>query len=446
MSRYHYWVLLTLVLSALPSFFNLPLWTAGVALVGGGLHFTGEWRKSLYARLITYGLLAAVGCGIYFSFESWFSGEAVLCFFIAVVFLKWGESSTRRDYLLLIFAAVILAAVGALYWETLLSLVHMLVVVFALTVSLIAIHMDQSAARSGFLLKRAGLLFVLGMPLMLLLFMTFPRIPGPIWDIGLAFGLPIKAMMNRGDGDFGKVKSLQPGGISRAKQEDNQNVVVAEFAGPPPFKSQLYWRGPVFYDFDGEVWTLPEGWDDRNTLLAASVKNPAHYARLVRNRANLVKYSLRVMPNGGRWLYALDLPAHPGPECFISGDAQLLSIRRIDDHEPKLELASYLDFTFGDVLKGEKRARALAWPEGTNPRLKRLGEELAAKYGDPEKIVHEALVQLRQGDYSYDDGYLLEPGPDMLDRYFFDEKNGGAEYLAGSLVMLMRGKRRKKYR
>jgi transglutaminase-like putative cysteine protease len=437
MKGFHNWVLLTLVMAALPSLLRLPLWVAGIALAGSVLHYAGRWRRGWYGRAITSTLLGTAAVAIWFSFESWFSGDAVLCFFIVVVFLKWGEARTRRDYLLLIFAAVILSAVGTLYWENLLNMLHMLAVVFFLTVSLVAIHLDEVRSSAMFLLRRAGLLFLLGLPLMLLLFLTFPRIPGPLWDLGLAFGLPIKAMMNRGAGEFGKVKSLQPGGIHRA-QQDNDNVLVAEFEGTVPYKSQLYWRGPVFWEYDGENWKLPDDWDDRTRLLKRAIRSKRRLDRELRFKDNPVRYTLRVMPNGGRWLYGLDVPAAPAPEAFISDEFQLLSIRRIDDAEPKFKMLSYLDYRIGAKLSEEQRSRGLSWPENTNPRLRALGRELARQYSDPAEILHRALSRLATGEYQFDAGHLIPPGEDALDRFFFDEKKGGAEYLAGSFVMLMR--------
>lgn len=437
MSGYYHWVLLTLVMSAFPSLLRLPPWVAAIAVAGGVLHFAGRWRKGWYGRTAGALLLAAAAVGIWFSFESWFSGDAVLSFFIVVVFLKWGESHTRRDYLLLIFAAVILAAVGTLYWENLLNLLHILTVVFLLTISLVAIHLDSSRSNTLFLIRRAGLLFGLGLPLMLLIFMTFPRIPGPIWDIGIAFGLPVKAMMDRGKGGFGKEKSVRPGGIHRANQEKD-TVLVAEFQGGVPYKSRLYWRGPVFWEYDGEQWKLPDDWDNRGNLLKRSFRTKARFDREVHTRKEPVRYTLRVMPNGSRWLYGLDIPASPAPETFISDEYQLLSIRQIDDHEPKLEMLSYLDYTAGTSLTSEQRARGLAWPKDTNPRLYALGQDLAKKYKKPDEIVHQALSLLADGNYLFDAAHLIGPGKDTLDRFFFDEKKGGAEYLAGSFVMLMR--------
>jgi hypothetical protein len=435
--HYHKWVLITLILAALPSLVTLPIWVVVIACAGASLHYIAPLRKGWGGKVVSAVLLGLAAVGIWFGFESWFSGKAVLSFFIVVVFLKLGESRSRRDYLLLIFAAVVLAAVGALYWENLWSLLHTFVVILALTMSLIAIHGDPVALSTRFLVRMGGQLFLLGLPLMLLLFMTFPRVPGPLWDIGLAFGLPIKAMIDREPGDFGKATTLQPGGIQRASQE-NGNVLVAEFEGAVPFKSSLYWRGPVFWDYDGESWTLPEDWNNRTRLLKGAIKSQAKLERELRMKGRPVNYTLRVMPNGGRWLYGLDVPAMPAPEAFISEDFQLLSIRETDDREPKFPMLAYLDYQVGSSLSDVNRARGLAWPEGTNPRIQALGKELAAQYPDSEDLVLQVFRRLAEEGYQFDATYSITPGPDLLDRYFFDEKKGGAEYLAGSFAMLMR--------
>ena len=205
-----------------------------------------------------------------------------------------------------------------------------------------------------------------------------------------------------------------------------------------PFKSSLYWRGPVFWDFDGVNWTLPEDWDNRTRLLGRAIRSKVALDRELRWKSRPVRYTLRVMPNGGRWLYGLDVPAAPAPEAFISDEFQLLSIRKIDDQEPKFPMVAYLEYRIGSKLTDEQRARGLAWPEETNPRLRALGQELAAKYHETDEIVLQAFNLLATGGYQFDPGTMIPPGPDMLDRYFFDVKKGGAEYLAGSFAMLMR--------
>ncbi len=436
-NHYHRWVLLTLILAALPSLLTLPVWVSGIALAGGIFHYLASLRKGWGGKAASALLLSATAAGIWFSFESWFSGKAVLTFFIAVVFLKWGESHTRRDYLLLTFASVILASVGALYWENLWSLLHMLLVIFSLTLSLVAIHGDVSFLTRKFLLRCAGQLFLLGLPLMLLLFMTFPRVPGPLWDIGLAFGLPVKALMDAGGSDFGKETTLQLG-ASGASEQDNNTVLIAEFKGAVPFKSRLYWRGPVYWDFDGVNWTLPDTWDNRSALMKKSIRSKKRLDHELRHRGTPVRYNLRVMANGGRWLFGLDVPAAPAPEVFISDEFQLLAVRKVNTHQAKFPMLSYLDYGFGAKLTDEARARALAWPEESNPRLWALGQELAADYTNSQALVHQVLNQLLEADITFDISHIIPVGEDMLDRYFFDEKKGGSECLAGSTAMLLR--------
>lgn len=436
---YRYWILLTLLLAALPSLIHLPWWVSVIAALGTGIHFIGGLRKGWRSHAITAALFGAAAFGIWTSFESWFSGEAVMSFFVTAVFLKWGEARSRRDCLLLIFAAVILSAVGALYYETLLSLLHIFVVILALVGSLIAIHSGDRTFSPLYVWKQAAWLVLLGFPIMLLLFLTIPRIPGPLWDIGLAFGLPVKAMLEQGKKDSGpnKIKTVRPGQVHRVKQEKG-NVLVAEFKGRVPPKSRLYWRGPVFYEFDGENWSLPENWDSRGTLIKRSIRTKRIFDRELRHGKDPVRYTLRVMPNGTRFLYGLELPASPGPEAFISEDFQLLSIRKLVEGEPRLELSAFLDYAVGSRLQGEKRSRALAWPQGTNPRLKALGKELASKYPDPKERISQGLAILASGGFTFDSAHKIPPGPDMLDRFFFDEKKGGTEYVAGGFAMLMR--------
>lgn len=437
-SHYHKWVLMTLILAVLPSLVVLPIWVTVIALCGIALHYLPALHKGKRSKEVTAILLLTTSIAIWLSFDSYFSGKAILSFFVAVVFIKWGESKSRRDFLLLIFAAVILAAVGALYFENLWSMIHVFVVVFSLSLSLIAIHIDPELAKGKFLFRFATQVFLLSLPLMALMFVTFPRIPGPLWDIGLAFGLPVKVLMEKSSQDHGKTMVLKPGMNQQARQ-DNSNVLIAEFKGAVPFKSRLYWRGPVYWDYDGENWNLPKNWDNRGRLLKKAIRSKSKLQKELRWKGTPVNYTLRVMPNGGRWLYGLDVPAAPAPEAFISDEFQLLSIRKSSgNREPKFPMTSYLDYNIGSSLSAEQRARALAIPEGANPRLQAFGQEIAAKTQDSHEVLHEVFTHLAKGSYQFDNAHLLASGKDLLDRYFFDEKKGGAEYLAGSFVMLMR--------
>ena len=68
MNGFQSWVLITLILSALPSLLRLPLWVAGVALAGTALHYSGSFRSKWAGRVASFAMLGGAAAGIWFSF------------------------------------------------------------------------------------------------------------------------------------------------------------------------------------------------------------------------------------------------------------------------------------------------------------------------------------------------------------------------------------------
>src|SRR5690606_35351958 len=83
-------------------------------------------------------------------------------------------------------------------------------------------------------------------PVMLALFLLFPRVPGPLW------GVPQDAYR----GMSGLSDTMAPGEISELSLSSAVAFRV-QFEGQPPVGSRLYWRGPVLWYFDGRRW-LPD--------------------------------------------------------------------------------------------------------------------------------------------------------------------------------------------
>jgi len=80
---------------------------------------------------------------------------------------------------------------------------------------------------------------------LIVLFLLFPRVQGPLW------GLPQDAYA----GVSGLSDSMAPGNISQLALSD-AIAFRAEFDGEPPAQRQLYWRGPVLWEFDGRTWLM----------------------------------------------------------------------------------------------------------------------------------------------------------------------------------------------
>jgi hypothetical protein len=117
----------------------------------------------------------------------------------------------------------------------------MLVSVWGLLTALVLAHMPigrPPLRQAGALAARAALF---GAPVMVLLFVLFPRI-GPLWAV------PQDSLAKTGLSG-----SLRMGGIAELAIDDSIAFRV-RFAGRRPQPEALYWRGPVLTSFDGVEW------------------------------------------------------------------------------------------------------------------------------------------------------------------------------------------------
>jgi len=83
------------------------------------------------------------------------------------------------------------------------------------------------------------------LPLAALLFVLFPRLPGPFWGIAAADS----ARTGLGD-------EMTPGDISDLSVSGDVAFRV-RFDGALPPPAERYWRGPVLHEFDGRSWRRP---------------------------------------------------------------------------------------------------------------------------------------------------------------------------------------------
>jgi transglutaminase-like putative cysteine protease len=272
------------------------------------------------------------------------------------------------------------------------------------------------------------------------LFLFFPRIPGPLWDIGLTFGLPLPVDVEQSKQGLGISARLKPG-QTQTGASDGQAVLVAEFGGWVPPTSQLYWRGPVFYDFDGQEWQLDADYAAGNgrKIMQKGWRRVADFKEKLQSTAQEVHYTVRLTPHGGLWLYGLDLPARLTSESFIGPDWQVLSHMPVQQ-EMRYALGSWLEWTAGGELAPDLRQRALALPAGSNPRLRALGAELASQFADggTGALLRGALVTLSQGGYRVRDRFTPPTDANALDAFWFETKEGNAEFFAAAFVVLMR--------
>ncbi len=325
--------------------------------------------------------------------------------------MKLVEARSARDAYLLVGLSAFLAVTVFLYSQSLAAGLYLLAVALAIVAALLALNSAPEELGAGARLRLAATLLVQAAPLMLVLFVLFPRISGPLW------GLPKDA----GAGRSGLSETMSPGNITRLSLSDEVAFRVV-FDGPVPPPAQRYWRGPVLWDTDGRTWT-GERRKLRRTLPEARVEGVP------------VDYTVTLEPHGRRWLLALDLPGLIPPGALISDAHQLVSIKPVSERR-RYRMRSWPRYRI-TRLAPEQRRRALALPPGAHPRARALGRRWRSELGSPAAVVERGLGWLRSEPFHYTLSPPLIEG-DVVDGFLFEARRGFCEYFAAGFAVLMR--------
>ncbi len=400
-----------LVLAAAPHAARVPWWVDGwmAAFFGWRIALLLSGRQ-LPHRGWLMGLAVCGLVGVFFTFRTIFGRDAGVTLLILLMALKLLELQRLRDVFVVVFLAYFMALTNFFYSQSIPTGLLMLATVLAITASLIAFNDPEGDRRDT--LRAAGTLLLQASPVMLLLFFLFPRVTGPLW------GLPQDAFA----GVSGLSDRMAPGELSRLSLSDAIAFRV-KFEGRPPGRHQLYWRGPVFWYFDGTTW---RGSDRRLTAPLASGDKP-------------VDYEVTLEPHNRTWLFALDLPGRVPDNVRVSRDYQALAVLPVRTRT-RYRMRSYTDYR-ADGSDEHDLALALRLPRYGNPRARELAESWRANSGPGmahnAEILRQALQFLRAGRYEYT---LTPPllGQDPVDEFLFRVRQGFCEHFSSSFAFLMR--------
>jgi len=399
------------LLAGMAHLLRLPLWLSGLI---GVIVF---WRLYLAHRripsprkwlLVLIALSAAAG--ILLEYRTLLGRDAGVALLVVMLAMKLMETHTQRDGILLGFLGFFLLVTNFLYSQTIITALYMLTCAWLLITVLIAMQYTGSWPGWRRPLQRAGLLLVQAIPLMLVLFLLFPRIQGPLW------GLPHDAHA----GLSGLSDNMSPGSLNSLILSDAV-AFRAAFRGRIPEARALYWRGPVLWDYDGRTWTAPRFVFNAEELPTGE---PA------------IEYTVTLEPHNKRWLFALELPMQRPPRAVVSRDMQLLSATLVRNRM-RYEMSSRLQTSYGADDGESILRRALQLPEGYNPRTLRHARELRQKFRDDRQLVDAVLASFRNENYVY----TLSPpllGEHAVDEFLFDTRRGFCEHYASSFTFLMR--------
>lgn len=408
--RHLFWLLAGVTLVAAPHSPRLPWWLNLIALiliawrVYLGLSERALPKKWLLALFVVGGLF-----GVYFTYRTIFGRDSGVALLVLFLSLKLLELNNERDAMVLVLLTYFLALTNFFYSQTLPTAGLMLVSVLVNTASLVHFAAPGRALRAN--LKTAGVLLAQAAPVMLILFFLFPRVQGPLW------GLPQDAY----SGVTGLSDSMSPGLISRLSQSDAIAFRVKFQKDAPPMR-QLYWRGPVFWHFDGRTWRPGEFRPFGQLKFEAS---GAPY-----------DYEVTLEPHNHNWLFALELAAKLPPGANVTSDYMLIS-RTPVRARMRYDMRSYTSFAIRGADEADEIRRGLQLPRGFNPKARELAQSWAASINSDAAIAQKALSYFREQGFVY----TLEPpllGRDSVDEFLFGSKQGFCEHYASSFAFLLR--------
>ncbi len=347
--------------------------------------------------------------------------------------IKEGKSNSSRDTKLIWFIASILLAINCLLlpkYQVLIASIGLVLLVLSAS--------ELSEKLSRLLVKRLIVLFSLSLPFVLVLFITLPRINLPMQELGLVMGLPISVQADKTLGDKGLGKELSFGDISELGNS-NTRVLLANMPSDIELEEGqgLYWRGPVYWRYEDNVWRVREGFDKRSVRQYNGWGSNKGLEKMTNRRENTFSYSVVLYPHGEYWLYGLDLPASLTGESYLSQDYQLLSIRTIDKTW-RYKISTSLDYQVSAKEPQAQLDLALVYPN-SDPKIKSLARQWRHEFGqDKQAIINRAKQYFSQEKFLYANDDYHYQGNDQLDQFLFERKVGYSQHYASALTLLLR--------
>lgn len=409
-------LLAVVALALAPHLPRVPTWEAAVVLV------MLAWRAAASLRtwpmppdrlklLMTLCAVVAVAA----SHGARPSQEAGLALLVLMLAFKLTELRQRRDVMVTVFLLYFVLLTQFLHSQEIWTVAYLLGCTVAVTAVLIEVSHPGTMLAPTRALRMAAGHVTLALPVMVVLFVLFPRIPGPLWGLPADGGAAART---------GLSDRMSPGDIASLIASDEVAFRV-EFDGALPPQRALYWRGPVFWAFDGRTWSPGFG---------GSLPGEVRIAPL----GPALRYRMMLEPTSERWLTALEMvdPAALPEGASLSADHLLTSSTRSGERR-LVALASWPEYRLEPELTPLRHRLATRLPAGRNPRAVALARQWRAQGLDDAAIMRQALALFREQPFVY----TMRPpllGADPVDEFLFETRRGFCEHYASAFAVLMR--------
>ncbi|MEO4046615.1 DUF3488 and transglutaminase-like domain-containing protein [Pseudomonas sp. CAU 1711] len=405
------WLLVAQVLVILPHLLHLPPWIVGLWLLCAGWRIqVFRMRARFPSGLLRAGLMLATAAAVLLSRGSLIGLDGGVLLLVAAFTLKLVELRSRRDALVLIFLGFFVVVTSYLFDDSLLSALYSLLPVTALLAALIGLQNSGLAGRPAATLKLAAAMMAQAVPLMLLMFLFFPRL-GPLWSLPT----PQKGITGLSD-------SMAPADVAELSRSPAL-AFRATFDGAVPSRDLLYWRALTLDRFDGRRWSQ-------------SKSGSAEQAPRWQTEGPALDYSVIMQASGRPWLFVLDMGLSEQPGARQMDDFRLELPRPVMQNL-MYRARSWPQAVRQPLLPEGIRRRALQLPAEGDPRSREWASELRNRHVDTEPLVAELLQHFNREPY----GYTLKPPPvgeHSIDEFLFRTRKGFCAHYAGAMTFVLR--------
>jgi protein-glutamine gamma-glutamyltransferase len=408
------WLAAALLFTLPPMFGSLVRWVPCVFLLALAMKFWMEPRGYRLRFATLKLMLAAIGLfAIFASYGTLKGVEPGISLLVVLVSLKVLEAHTAREFQVMVLMGWVLCLCGFFLSQDFVIALSLLTAFALLLVALIQFYRGSSPGAFWPPLATTFKILVQAAPLVVLLFVLFPRINTGLRVDFRAYGLAGSGFSDR----------LSPGSIA-ALANSSEIAFRAEFPGStatPP--GSMYWRGAVMWHCDGLEWRAP--------YVPVSVSRSARQLP----RGNTIRQRITLAPHGARWMFALDRPFEIPPGAILARGDYLCSVQTIRKAR-RYEVVSAVGAVGKELTPGERR-EALELPPSISPAVRDLTQSWTTQSSNPRAIVNSALQFFQTQGFRYS----LTPGEyksNDLEQFLFRRRVGFCEHYAASFATLMR--------
>lgn len=410
------------------------LWLIFAVMVAGAPHalYVHLWVPGIALSLITWRMVAAINrwklpglairvpltligfMAVFFTYRKISGLDAGSSLLLVMTSLKLLETRGHRDRAVVVFICYFLLFAAFLREQPIWSAIYLLAGVLVTTAALLQTSRSTGVVAVTRAMAMSLRLVVQAVPLMILMFFLFPRIPGPFWALPAAGASASSGLANK----------LTPGDITELALSDKVAFRV-RFDGAPPAPSELYWRGPVMNRFDGRTWAIQrQGY--RPLLENLVIKSGAAF-----------DYEVTVEPHGRTWLMALETPVEwTAPQARLTPSFQLVNPAPVHQRM-SYRGRSYAGGTLPDTGDEQALAAAKVLPAESNLKSKDLAQRIRAETSGDRDYLMRVLDHFTTEEFFY----TLSPtvlGTNPVDEFLFETRQGFCGHYASAFTLLAR--------